>query len=242
MKIALISDIHGNFKALEAVFDDIAKEEVERVICLGDIATLGPQPRQVIKKLKVLGIECIMGNHDEALGDLENIEKYRIPDIIKSTLQWCRDQLNEEEMTFLSSFKKNIEIPLGNHDSLVVYHGSFNTNTLGVLPDSSKEDAKELMANKGSILAGGHTHLQMDRIIDGTRVISAGSVGCPFVSTPVFGEEPELLLEAQYAIVSYEDGKIDVNMRSIPYDLDSYKRVLEESDLPAKEWWLRHFS
>lgn len=240
MKIGFISDIHGNFKALEAVLDALAAEEVDRIICLGDVATLGPQPRQVLKKLRVLDIECIKGNHDEALSDIENIEDYRIPMILKDTLQWCRDMLNDEETKFISEFKDKIEIPLDTDKILIAYHGTVDSNTIGILPKTAENDALSIISPCDALaMVGGHTHLQMDRIIDNKRVISAGSVGCAFAYTPEFGEEPDLLKVAQFCIVSYSKGDIKVDLKAIPYDIETYIRALRESDLPSKEWWLR---
>ena len=66
-KIAIISDIHGNLPALEAALAEIAAEGIERIICLGDVATLGPQPRAVIARLRALGCPVVMGNTDAIL-------------------------------------------------------------------------------------------------------------------------------------------------------------------------------
>ncbi|MCB0291188.1 MAG: metallophosphoesterase, partial [Calditrichaeota bacterium] len=78
MKIALISDIHGNLTALEAVLADIRRRGADRIICLGDLATLGPQPREVIARLRELDCPGIMGNHDAALLHLEAAARYQI--------------------------------------------------------------------------------------------------------------------------------------------------------------------
>ncbi|HEX5442031.1 MAG TPA: metallophosphoesterase family protein, partial [Ktedonobacterales bacterium] len=66
-KIAIIADIHGNLPALEAVLAAVAAEGVERIVCLGDVATLGPQPREVIARLRTLGCPVVMGNTDAIL-------------------------------------------------------------------------------------------------------------------------------------------------------------------------------
>ena len=70
MKIALISDTHGNLPALEAVLEDIRAQGVDGIIFLGDAATLGPQPRETLEALRSLDCTCILGNHDAALLDL----------------------------------------------------------------------------------------------------------------------------------------------------------------------------
>lgn len=67
MRIALISDIHGNLISLEAVLADIDREEADQIICLGDVATIGPQPREVVAKLKASGLTGITGNHESYL-------------------------------------------------------------------------------------------------------------------------------------------------------------------------------
>ena len=64
MRVALISDIHGNSVSLEAVLADIERENVDQIICLGDISTLGPKPVEVMDRIRDLGCECILGNHD----------------------------------------------------------------------------------------------------------------------------------------------------------------------------------
>jgi predicted phosphodiesterase len=61
MRVALISDIHGNLVSLEAVLADIDREGVDQIVCLGDVAGLGPQPREILARLQALGCICIMG-------------------------------------------------------------------------------------------------------------------------------------------------------------------------------------
>ena len=73
MRVALISDIHGNEVALRAVLEEIESEGIEQIVCLGDVATLGPRPGRVIDLIEGLDCPCIMGNHDEFLLD----EKFR---------------------------------------------------------------------------------------------------------------------------------------------------------------------
>src|SRR6267378_5741905 len=75
-RIALISDIHASEVALRAVLAEIRRTGVDQVICLGDVATLGPRPNAVIEILGELGCRCIMGNHDEFLIDAELVHTY----------------------------------------------------------------------------------------------------------------------------------------------------------------------
>jgi predicted phosphodiesterase len=88
MHIALLSDIHGNAIALEAVLADLSRQPVDRVIGLGDAATIGPRPRQVLDRLKSLGCACILGNHEAALLDPEAALDYQIAPHLMPTLHW----------------------------------------------------------------------------------------------------------------------------------------------------------
>jgi predicted phosphodiesterase len=75
LKIALISDIHGNLQALEAVVKDIYEQDIDEIFCLGDVATIGPQSKQVIERIRAINCPNIMGNHDAALLDMDNLKK-----------------------------------------------------------------------------------------------------------------------------------------------------------------------
>ena len=89
MKRALISDIHSNLEALEAVLEDIHQQGISEVYCLGDIVGYGPNPRECLEKVMELDV-CILGNHDEAvLFDPEGFNPVALRAIV-----WTRDQLN----------------------------------------------------------------------------------------------------------------------------------------------------
>src|SRR5215469_17042356 len=114
-KIAIIADIHGNLPALEAVLAEIAAEGVERVVCLGDVATLGPQPREVIARLRAQGCPVVMGNTDAdllALGPSAGatpVDDWRNEEFD----QWCAAQLTDDDRAYLRSFQPTILLPLG---------------------------------------------------------------------------------------------------------------------------------
>src|SRR5688500_4764592 len=119
MRIALISDIHGHYTALEAVLEDIRRQQVDSVICLGDVATIGPQPRQVLAALRVLGCPCILGNHDAALLQPHRAQEYLIAPPLLPTLQWCAQQLAPDDLEYLAPFSSVLEVPLENNATLL---------------------------------------------------------------------------------------------------------------------------
>ncbi|MCB0260060.1 MAG: metallophosphoesterase family protein [Calditrichae bacterium] len=243
MKIALISDIHGNLTALEAVLADIRRRGADRIICLGDLATLGPQPREVIARLRELDCPGIMGNHDAALLQPEAAEHFHIAPPLIPTLNWCAEQLDETDLAFLSKLVPTGEIPLAPRASLKCYHGSPFSNTDNIFPQTPEEELRRCFGNlHAAVFAGGHTHIAMVRPYHDALVVNPGSVGCPFAAIPPPGGVPALLPWAEYAEVMLQDNALSVTLHRIPFDTDAYKKVLSQSTLPIREWWISQYS
>lgn len=91
--IAIISDIHSNLAALEAVIEDIQSRNIERVLCLGDVVGYGPQPRECVALCRKLGL-TIMGNHDEAIFHSHKTEQFNLR--AEMAIEWTREQLSKE--------------------------------------------------------------------------------------------------------------------------------------------------
>jgi putative phosphoesterase len=243
LQVALISDLHANVPALEAVLADIEQQKVDKVICLGDIATIGPQPRQIIDKLRNLDCCCIMGNHDAALLDPERTAEYQLAPVLIPSLQWCLRQMNPRDFELLQSFKTTIDIPLEAGTSLLCYHGSPDSITGTILSTTpARELHKYLTTATTKIMAGGHTHFQMLRQHMGTIFINPGSVGCPFLQQAVNETVPTLLPWAEYALVNLSDGVFHVDFRRVDFNIDLFCEILSESDLPVKNWWLQQYA
>src|SRR4029077_18736553 len=123
-RIALISDIHSNLLALRAVLDEIARTGVDQVICLGDVANLGPEPNAVIEILAERGCPCIMGNHDEFLLKPELVLSYDEAPAIVRSVEWSRSRLSKSELDFIRGFERERKITLSGGTTLHVFHGS----------------------------------------------------------------------------------------------------------------------
>jgi predicted phosphodiesterase len=130
-RIALISDIHSNEVALQAVLADIRRTGVDQVVCLGDVANLGPQPNAVIEILAELGCPCITGNHDEFLLEPALVHSYAQSAAVIASVDWNRSRLSSAELEFVRGFERDREFDLGG-SKLYVFHGS---------PRSNMEDA-----------------------------------------------------------------------------------------------------
>ena len=114
MRVALISDIHGNLVSFEAVLNDINQQNVNEIIFLGDIATLGPYPNECVALLKKLGCPCITGNHETYLFKPTLGHEYmRGTQWFTDTLSWCRAQLSPADYKFLGTFEPIMKFSLG---------------------------------------------------------------------------------------------------------------------------------
>jgi len=242
MRIALISDIHGHHIALDAVLADLAHEDVDKIICLGDVATIGPQPKQVIRRLIELGCPCITGNHDAALLDPEKAVQYDISAPLLPSLWWCSEQLESVDREFLAATLPIFEINLTAEKSLLCFHGSpkaYQDIIHSYTPVG--QVTRFLRGTNADIYVGGHTHLQMLRNHDGCIIFNPGSVGAPFRSIPERGTEPSLFTHTEYGIIDSDDQRIQFEFRQISFDRAAYIKVLKGSDLPVREWWLKQY-
>jgi len=242
VRVALISDIHANEIALLAVLDDIEKRGVDRIVCLGDVATLGPRPHAVIAILSGLGCTCIMGNHDEFLIDAACVADYSSQGPIVASVEWCRRRLAQEERDFLTGFARAADIALDESTSLLVFHGSPHSNTTDILATTSADRLDEVLAGeRAAVMAGGHTHLQMLRQHRGILLVNPGSVGLPFREFSA-GRPPQLMAHAEYATVEAEDGRIEVGMHRVALDARRLREAARESDLPLADYLVQQYT
>jgi putative phosphoesterase len=242
MRIAFISDIHGNFTALQAVLADLKLQKVDRLICLGDTVTMGPQPMEVLATLQ--GLDCIFikGNHDSAVLNPEEAVKYEIAIHLMPDLVWCRELLGESHLKFIQSFLPYYELTLPNGVVVLCFHGSPLAST-DLLQATTPNDILEkyFEGQKASIFIGGHSHIQMHRRLGSRLILNSGSVGNCFEYAFSPGQVPSLLPWAEYAILSQDGDSLDVDLRRVYYDTDALLEEVKKSGLPGKAWWLRQF-
>lgn len=242
MRIGFISDIHGSFTALQAVIEDIKREGVDEIICLGDTISLGPQPLEVLNALRELKTINIKGNHDASILDPSLASFYQITDYLVPDLHWCREKLTESDYEFIRSFKDTHSVTFENGIELLAYHGSPISKTH--LVQSSTEASlldSYFEGQTANVLIGGHSHIQMHRRHGNKLIINSGSVGNAFAFTYSPGNPPSLLPWAEYAIIEQTNNIFNVNMKRVYFDIPALIKVLEASDLPGKAWWLKQY-
>lgn len=235
MRVALISNIHGNLISLDAVPADIEREKADELVCLGDVATLGPQPRATVDRLRELDCHFIMGNHDVDVRDIPGTwRRDDHPPFIKEAIEWCAQELTQEQLVFIGSFQPTLELALDEATKLLCFHGSPQSTTDVILPTTPTDELDaHLVGHRAAVLAGGHTHVQMLRRHKGLLLVNSGSVGIPMDQRPP-PEMPVLYPWAEYAIVSVQNGNINVELRRVAVDIQAIKQVSLSSDHPLQ--------
>lgn len=243
MRIAVISDIHGNYIALKAVLADIKSQNIDRVVCLGDTVTLGPQPKEVLDALRELNCVFIKGNHEHALLDPELAEEFEITSHLIPDLYWCREQLTAADLKQIETFESTHEIILPNGVEILFFHGSPLSPTHLIQATTEARLLDEYFAGqKANIFIGGHSHIQMYRRHGDKLILNSGSVGNAFEFAYSPGSTPILLPWAEYTIISQSGNSLDVDLRRIYFDTADLLKIVSKSGLPGADWWLKQYS
>jgi putative phosphoesterase len=243
MRIAFISDIHGNFTAFQAVLADINSQAIDQIVCLGDVITIGPQPIQVLNAIRELNCLCVKGNHDAAVLDPKGAAEYEVTDNLIQDLYWCKDQLSADDLKFIDSFKAMHEIRLSNGSQVLAFHGSplSFTDIIQATTPSEQLD-KYIQGYKADIFIGGHSHIQMVRRYNEKLILNSGSIGNAFkvVFTP--GNPVDLLPWAEYMVIDQSGDSLNIDARRVYFDTDELLKIVKKSQLPSTDWWLNQYS
>jgi putative phosphoesterase len=238
MKIALISDIHGNLVALEAVLAALKQESPDQLVCLGDVVVTGPQPREALGQVRELGCPVIMGNTDEwVLSPTPYTIRSQADQILYDIELWGAQKLTEDDLAFVRTFQPTLALDLGNGRTLLCFHGSPRHNKEPILATTPNEElAEKLAGQRADILAGGHTHTPLLRRYLDSLILNPGSVGLPFFSLP----DGRRLNPAwaEYALVMVENGRFNINLCHVPYNLEALRTAVTQSGMPHPDAYL----
>ena len=236
MRVAVISDMHGNDLAFDVVEDDIQKQNVDQIVCLGDAVQGGPQPAAIVERLRRLNCPVVMGNADAWLISGEETADEGIPperlQKMREIRRWSLSQLTEDDRAFIASFQPTVTIPLEKDLSLLCFHGSPTSFDDVILPAAPEEDFQKFLgAYADHFLTGGHTHAQQIRRNGNYFFFNPGSVGFAYSHNQPddqFFADPW----AEYAILTVENGQASLEFRRIPFDTKELIRIYRESGRP----------
>ena len=237
VRIGLIADIHGNLVALDAVLADLARDQPDRLICLGDVAALGPQPAEVIARLRTLACPSILGNTDAWL--LVGPPPYLAGTPFATLTAWCAARLTAADWAYLRACAPTLAVDFAAGQRLLCCHGSPRSYDEVIAATTPDADLETMLAGyPATIVAGGHTHIQLLRRHGATRLINPGSVGLPGVGPG----DPRLPVNqqvcwAEYAVLTLDAGQVSIDLRRLSLDPAQLDAALLKSAMPDADWW-----
>lgn len=199
MKIAIVSDIHSNFAALDA----FPEKDYDQLWCLGDLIDYGPKPREVIRRIKRKAATIVHGNHDHAVGfDVDPQCSLPFKKMAAETREFTQHVCTSDEMDYLRNLPLQREISIDGMRFYLVH--AIPTNPLfGYCPENSDQWERDLDWVRADVLLVGHTHTPFIRKIGGKTILNPGSLGQPKTGRPL----------ACYAV--WEDG--EMFLKEYPY-------------------------
>lgn len=236
MRLALISDVHANLPALEAVLDDIAASAVDATYHLGDLVGYAPWPNEVVERIAREGIAGVAGNYDSTVAtDYKycgcRYEDARQEELSHLSYAWTREHVSADTKQYLGALPFRLDVrPLGGHvagATITLVHGHQSLNTVYVTEDRSDDFLAKMGTSLGArardVIAFGHTHKPWHRTVGGIDFVNTGSVG-----RPKDGD-----WRACYVLLDVDTrGEISVAFRRVEYDVDRAADVIEASTLP----------
>lgn len=228
MKIAILSDVHANLHALQAVLADLERVRPDRLVCLGDLVGYGPFPNEVLALLRAQNLLSILGNNDESVGfDLDNDGSAdRSPEasrLSQASLRWTRARTTPENKEYLRGLPIQVRQEQAGAQLLFVHGSPRQINEY--LYEDRPAATFELIAKAAGcdVLFFGHTHLPYQKWVGRTLFINAGSVGRPKDGDP----------RAGYVVLELNRYR-RVEFRRVAYDVPAASRALRDSGLPPR--------
>ncbi len=234
MRIAVVSDIHGNLTAFEAVLDDIRRASPDLILHGGDLADGGSSPAEIVDRIRDLGWRGVLGNTDEMLVRPQSLDEFAAKSSAPSSL-WAamreiasatRTSLGESRLAWLRGLPRAII-----HAPLAVVHASPESCWRAPKPESTDAELVAIYDSlEGPIVVFGHTHCPLVRRLGGQPelLLNTGSVGLSYDGDP---RASYLLLDAGVP-----------SIRRIEYDLEKELRLLSSCGLPGAAWTARMLS
>jgi putative phosphoesterase len=231
-RIAVLSDVHGNLVALEAVLKQLKREKPDFALVAGDLVMNGPDPNGTVDALRGLerdGGIVVSGNTDIAVGDFDYgaaFPQYQdgVPDTVSAAAEWAHDELGDEQLDWLRRLPAERRIRAGDDQLVLVVHASPGSQTRGF--DQSLDANvvfERAAATDARIICVGHTHLPEVRDLGWKVIVNDGSAGY------VFDGEPS----ASWAMVTVDGTEVSADIRRTEFDVLSVANAISERGLPG---------
>lgn len=229
MKLAVISDIHSNLYALEAVLKDIGSRGPDMIICTGDLVGYASRPNDVIEVIRKNNIPTVMGNYDDAVGNMRLIcgcdyKDERLLRLGEQSLSWTLNNTTEDNKKWLRDLPREARLELGGI-KLLLLHGSpreLNEYLYETTPDDYLNEL--LRETNSDVLVCGHTHLPYMKKVAAGYVVNAGSAGKPKHGNP----------NVTYVVLYVKEGVLHTEIIEVPYNYEDAAAEIEQAGLPRE--------
>ncbi len=230
MRYGIVSDIHSNLEAFEAVLDALSKEKIDRYICVGDIVGYGADPRACIKKVRQLNIVTVLGNHDAGCIGFTDLSYFN--EHAKAAVIWTKEILNQSDLEYLKTLRLVIEM-----GDFTLVHGTLdNPEAFHYMLDTYRA-LRSFDAMKTRILFVGHSHVpgifeyKKDNLKyfyqkkikpseNAKYIVNTGSVGQPRDG------------DSRASFVIYDTDQNEIYIKRIEYDIEKARKKILKTDLP----------
>lgn len=223
MRLAILSDIHGNLPALQAVLEDMQPLAVDGILVAGDTAC-GPQVNECVQQLQDHHCWAILGNNEEYMLQLADgkappaWKTYRQFDLVR----WCCQQLHPETLQYFRSLPAQEAIHLPGTHAVRLVHGSPGSSTQGIFPESDPPGLERALTQiDETVLVCGHTHLPWQRQYNGKLALNPGAVG-----GSLNGDT-----RVQYMLLIWNGDRWEAHPRAVVYDLDKIRSAFRQTGL-----------
>lgn len=223
MRVAVLSDIHGNLVSLDACLNDLAQQGgADAIVAAGDLCVDGPRPKKVLARLADIGAQCIRGNTDRYIAERDEAA---LPAAERAQLQWTREDIGEKLVAWLGGLPFSLRFGPEENQLLIVHANPANDDE-HLWPDADDATLERLIGTeRASAIAFGHLHLPYARVWRGKLLVNVASAGLPKDGDP----------RAGYALFTERSGGWEVKHRRVAFDVKKVATQLRDSGIPGYE-------
>jgi predicted phosphodiesterase len=232
LRIALVSDVHGNVAALEAALKEIRRQKPDLIAVLGDLVLNGPRPVETLDAIRELassGALVISGNTDIAVADADYAAAFpwldEVPVSHRAAAEWAREQLTEDQLEFLRGLPAERRVTLGGELLMLACHASPGSQTAGMPVDLDAATTMQYATRTDArVIACGHTHVADMRELGRKLLLNPGSCGYAFDGSP----------EACWALLTANDSEEPQGqLFRTEYDAQAVAEEVSDRGLPS---------
>lgn len=225
-RVAVFSDIHGNYQSLKSILDDISKEKFDNVICLGDILGMGPSSVMCLDEVMKSNIKMVIGNHE--LYQIKGTDIDNLTDAVKEHEAWINNMLEDRHRDYLNSLSLSYDILEDGHLFTFTHFLTFEDSSLeypflslSIIKDGSVSDI--LKNSSYDYLFFGHEHNNFQLHVKERAFFCVGSSGCVKGNTTF------------YTIIEIDGDFINIKRKNILYDRRAFEKSIKANDYPSRK-------